>query len=196
MLSTHLIVHHLGNTCVLSYQLAVPLSNPDRAFVRYRIDAGDGFNGENGLVSSRGFDSATHCAYGAAESWAIEDGSSLQFLFGLGTDPARADSDDDGLLDSFELANGMDPNRADMDSDGIPDGWELDHDLDPNDPFDLGLPPPVENCRALAFNIAGDYAAWEMTIEGQGPTDWRVMHITMGAPSLAGESETKYLRKR
>ncbi len=244
-----------GDASVLSYQLAVPLANPDRAFVRYRIDAGDDLNGENGLVSSCGFDSATHCAYGASEYWMIEDGVSLQFLFGLGTDPVFDDSDDDGLLDSFELANGTDPNRADTDSDGIPDGWEFDHGLDPldpadavldfdddglnnfaeylndtnpsgadedhdgvsdgydtdgdgvddgtevengsdpNDPLDLGIPPSLDECRPVDFGIAGDYAAWEMKIEGRGPYDWRTMRLSMEEPGWTGTSGMKLLHK-
>ncbi len=244
-----------GDASVLSYQLAVPLANPDRAFVRYRIDAGDDFNGENGVVSCCGFDSTAYCAYEVAENWPIEDGLSLQFLFGLGTDPVYADSDDDDLLDSFELDNGTNPNRADTDSDGIPDGWEFEHGLDPfdptdaaldpdgdglnnfkeylndtnpsgadedhdgvpdgydtdgdgvddgtevengsdpNDPLDLGFPPSLDECRLIDFGIAGDYAAWEMKIEGLGPYDWRTMRLSMSEPGWSVTSGMKLLYK-
>ena len=240
---------------VLSYQLAVPTDHPERMFVRYRVDAGEEFTGENGVVQSLDFGQGPSHAYGLAESQGIATGLSLQFLFGFGSDPLRADGDDDGLSDVDELENGSDPNRVDTDSDGIPDGWELENGLDPldptdaaldpdgdgldnlgeylnetdpsgddldedgvpdgydtdgdgvddgtevengsdpNDPLDLGIPPPLDECRPIDFGIAGDYAAWEMKIEGLGPYDWRTMRLSMAAPGWSVTSGMKLLHK-
>lgn len=68
----------------------------------------------------------------------------------LGTDPARADTDNDGLHDGGEDRNGncqydpgvdTDPNRADTDNDGLSDGDERDAGTDPldNDSDDDGI---------------------------------------------------------
>lgn len=46
-------------------------------------------------------------------------------IFIHGTDPADADSDDDGLDDGDELRRGTDPNDADTDDDGMSDGAEV-----------------------------------------------------------------------
>ena len=39
--------------------------------------------------------------------------------------PARSDSDSDGILDGVELVNGTDPNKSDSDADGFSDGVEF-----------------------------------------------------------------------
>lgn len=60
----------------------------------------------------------------------------------LGTDPARADTDNDGIHDggedvnmncSYELGIDTDPRRADTDNDGLNDGDERDAGTDPHD---------------------------------------------------------------
>jgi hypothetical protein len=57
----------------------------------------------------------------------------------IGTDPANADSDGDGLNDGEEYGTaavtgtGTDPANADSDGDGLGDGWEVDNGLDPLD---------------------------------------------------------------
>ncbi|PSP93290.1 hypothetical protein BRC78_02230 [Halobacteriales archaeon QH_8_68_33] len=57
----------------------------------------------------------------------IDDGREVA----LGTDPAAADTDEDGLPDARELDLGTDATLADTDGDGLADGAELDHDTDP-----------------------------------------------------------------
>ena len=54
--------------------------------------------------------------------------------FGVTTDPARRDSDLDGLTDEQELLNGTNPTQPDSDGDGLPDGWEVENELDPLSP--------------------------------------------------------------
>jgi hypothetical protein len=46
------------------------------------------------------------------------------------------DADNDELLNHEEYELGTDPAEADTDSDGMPDGWEVDHGLDPKNPAD------------------------------------------------------------
>lgn len=142
----------------------------------------------------------------------------------LGTNPARADTDSDGMADDWELSNGLDPldpgdaapdpdgdslsnleeylnqtnpgadGGRDSDGDGVDDGTEVRRGSDPNDPSDGGAAPPAETIRELVFNIDGDYAAWEMTIQGLGPDDTRTQIITMGAPG-AQQDVSKKLRR-
>lgn len=58
----------------------------------------------------------------------------------LGTNPADADSDDDGVTDGDEVhLHGTDPLAADSDSDGISDGVEIGFGFNPLDPSDAAL---------------------------------------------------------
>ena len=84
----------------------------------------------------------------------IQPGTTVEYRFGLGTDPDSADSDNDGLddwtelyetgtdpwspdtdndglSDGDEIALGTNPHSSDTDGDGLPDGWEVANDLDP-----------------------------------------------------------------
>ena len=49
----------------------------------------------------------------------------------LGTNPLRPDTDGDGLSDVQELALGTSPTNADTDGDGLFDGWEAANQLNP-----------------------------------------------------------------
>lgn len=61
-----------------------------------------------------------------------DDGlSDAEEVLGFRTDPLVADSDGDHLLDAEEIAIGTDPMSADSDGDGMPDGWEALNGLDP-----------------------------------------------------------------
>jgi len=73
-----------------------------------------------------------------ADEYVDTDGDGLSDYYEervLGTtDPADADSDDDGLNDGDEVnTHGTDPNDTDSDDDTLPDGWEVDGGLDPTD---------------------------------------------------------------
>ena len=50
---------------------------------------------------------------------------------GTGTDPAKDDSDGDGLTDEEERRIGTDPFQPDTDGDGMNDGWEQTHGFNP-----------------------------------------------------------------
>ncbi len=91
-------------------------------------------------------------------------------FFRVGT---KADSDGDGLADTFErLVSQTDPLAADSDGDGLPDGWEYENGLDPNlwtdaysDPDGDGIPnlyeyhngtqPQVSDAEQVERIVAG-----------------------------------------
>ena len=100
-----------------------------------------------------------------------------------GADGAAGDPDGDGLSNIDEYRNGCDPQNPDTDGDGVGDGAEVARGANPADASDGGAAPDAGLFRELTFNINGDYAAWEMDIEGLGPDDTRVRRITMGAPN-------------
>jgi hypothetical protein len=100
---------------------------------------------------------------------------------------ATDDPDNDGLSNFDEYLNGTNPFNPDTDGDGVSDGAEVAQGSDPKNVSDNGQPPPPEDILELPFHIYGDYAAWEMTIEGQGPSDHRVLKLNTDAPD---DSET------
>ena len=108
-----------------------------------------------------------------------------------GDDGADGDSDHDGLSNIDEYLNGTNPNLPDSDGDGVSDAVEVANGSDPNDASDGGQAPPVEKFREIEFNIYGDYAAWEMTIQGLGPDDTRTRKISMGRPNAANTTTLK-----
>ena len=79
----------------------------------------------------------------------------------------EADPDSDGLTNEEESFHGTDPYRADTDGDGVPDKEEVEQGTNPIDPLDK-TPPKASQRVAASFYIHGDYAAWEMRIQGQG----------------------------
>lgn len=152
------------------------------------------------------------------------DGLSDRREVELGTDPCSPDTDGDGMTDGWETAHGLDPSSAadddgadgdpdhdglsnldeylndtdplsaDTDGDGVSDRIEVERGADPANPSDGGVAPPPERTRTLTFNVFGDFAAWEMQIEGLGPGDTRVRRISMASPN-ASESEVLEMRK-
>lgn len=89
----------------------------------------------------------------------------------LGTDPRAADSDGDGLGDAVESGSGTDPCNPDSDADGLPDGWEVRYGLDPTDASDGAEADSdgdhVSNGREFA--LGGD-PTWSDT-DGDGLAD-------------------------
>ena len=56
---------------------------------------------------------------------------SIVRVAGTGTDPAKEDSDGDGLTDEEERLIGTDPSQPDTDGDGMNDGWEHTYSFNP-----------------------------------------------------------------
>lgn len=129
---------------------------------------------------------------GMPDGWEVSHG--LNPRNAAGDDGATGDPDHDGLSNIDEYLNNTDPHSADTDGDGVSDRIEVEREADPTDPSDGGQAPPPELFRTLTFNIYGDWAAWEMQIEGLGPEDTRTRRISMGVPA-ASESETMKMRK-
>ena len=126
---------------------------------------------------------------GMSDGW--ENAHGLDPQDSTGDDGADGDIDNDGLSNIDEYLNGTNPNLPDSDGDGVPDGVEVANGSDPNDASDGGQAPPVDKFREIEFNINGDYAAWEMTIEGLGPDDTRTRKISMGRPNAANTTTLK-----
>lgn len=225
-----------------TFQLAMCEADPYTVHVRY-VSFDNSFDDSSATIGAQGPNRKQNFPVAYNTSGSVTNGMVVSYHFGPGSDPAVADTDGDGLLDSLEAIHGSDPRRIDTDSDGIPDKWEIDHGLNPsdaadatqdpdgdelnnlneylndcnpnlpdtdgdgvddgtevrngsnpNDDSDGGQMPPPEFFRALTFNIYGDYAAWEMTVEGLGPDDTRIRRMSMGAPA-ASESEPMRMRK-
>jgi hypothetical protein len=92
------------------------------------------------------------------------------------TNPRRADTDQDGLLDSVETDTGIfvsgsdtgsDPLRADTDGDGFADGQEVLHASNPNDGFntpDFEFTDPLAIINLSAAGLPpGPLASWTNT---------------------------------
>ena len=126
---------------------------------------------------------------GMPDGWENDHGLDPQDS--TGGDGADGDPDNDGLSNIDEYLNGTNPNLPDSDGDGVSDGVEVANGSDPNDASDGGQAPPVDKFREIEFNINGDYAAWEMTIEGLGPDDTRMRKISMGRPNAANTTTLK-----
>ena len=75
---------------------------------------------------------------------------------------SQDDADGDGLSDAYEAwASGTDPAVADTDDDGVSDFAELMNGSDPADGTDIGRPSTSYPYRGLTFNVCrAEYNAW------------------------------------
>ena len=144
---------------------------------------GDGSDDRVEIVLGTDPCAADSDADGLPDGWEVAN--SLDPMDTVGGDGAGGDPDGDGLANLAEYENGSNPRAADTDGDGVPDNVEAMLGSDPADGTDMGLPPPADEVREIAFTIGGDWAAWEMKIEGLGPDDFRMRRISMSGPSEA-----------
>lgn len=103
------------------------------------------------------------------------DGLTDGWEYQYGFDPSVADSSDvtdidsdgDGLTNWEESTCGTNPNCTDTDGDGRSDKQEHEQGTNPLDATDVNA-PSVDETVEVSFLIEGDYAAWEMQIQGRG----------------------------
>ncbi len=126
-----------------------------------------------------------------ADGWEFNNG--LDPLNAAGDDGQQGDPDNDGLSNFEEYINETSPKNPDTDGDNTPDGPEVSQGSAPSDSSDNGQPPPASEIVEVPFSIGGDYASWEMTIQGLGPVDKRTLKLSTDAP---GDSKTKNLKLR
>lgn len=129
---------------------------------------------------------------GMPDGWEASNG--LDPTSAAGADGADGDLDGDGLSNLDEYRNNSNPRSRDTDGDGVSDSVEVANGSDPSDASDRGMKPGDDKFREINFNINGDWAAWDLSIVGQGPNDYRTIHVTMGAPN-APATTTARLRK-
>ena len=121
---------------------------------------------------------------------ALRSGSWVYFAPATGTDPARADTDADGLGDGEEIETGTDPLDPDTDGDGMLDGWELEYSEDGFDPLaDQSLDGDVD-LRPGADPDGDGLTNVEESRLGTDPFTWTAYE---GAPDedRAGRSRTR-----
>ena len=142
-------------TNAISFQVAIPTSRTDRAFVRYRGIRGECMDGADVAVGLQGFAGRTLVSYCDRRPGRLCEDLSLQFLFGSGADPLVRDTDGDGLDDFVEAAAGTDPRRGDTDFDGMPDHWEVAYGLFPRDARDASMDVDADGLSNLDEYLNG-----------------------------------------
>jgi hypothetical protein len=109
--------------------------------------------------------------------------------FQLGTDPTKADSDGDGLLDGQEvLKYHSNPAVVDTDGDGIPDGVEVQSGSDPADSHSFFLNKALASLEAKP----GNFTLTVNSIQGQASQQLSILgHLIDGKTTIDLTSTTK-----
>ena len=175
---------------------------PPRTTVEYHL--GHGTNPLAADSDADGLDDRLELSLGTLPSCSDSDGDGMpdgwEVAHGLdprsasGDDGASGDVDHDGLCNYDESLLGCDPRSADSDGDGVSDYQEICNGSDPADGADRGVPSARFPYRALRFDVYGDYAAWCMTIAGEGPADDWSDTVSMASPGV-GNEKLKILKK-
>ena len=132
----HDVRRGFGSTDGATFQVVVPDGTGDVVRVSY-LSADFWMDGSGAVVgvqdkthtSSNGY---AHIDWDFSAQGPILPQTTVEYRFGTGTDPTRADSDDDGIDDAYELyLTGTDPWNEDTDGDGLDDGNEAALGTDP-----------------------------------------------------------------
>lgn len=188
----------IGSNAVVELACADFPTDGMRASAFYRLASQDDSDGD-GLTDREeewvlGTDPASPDTDGDGmpDGWEVAHG--LDPRSASGDDGASGDVDHDGLCNYDESLLGCDPRSADSDGDGVSDYQEICSGSDPADGADRGVPSARFPYRALRFDVYGDYAAWCMTIAGEGPADDWSDTVSMASPGV-GNEKLKILKK-
>ena len=125
-----------GNGNEVSFQISIPRTTPDVAYVRYG-DILDGRTSGNTTIGIQGgkeggFPNSPRLNYYyKSVPPVLTNGFALAFNFGTGGSPLVADTDGDGLDDRIEAEIGTNPRREDTDGDGFTDTEEIGYGMNP-----------------------------------------------------------------
>ena len=179
---SHVGFYYGSTNDYVSFQVQLPEASTNTACVVFSEASGLG-TGESatlGAWTSRGESVQFSCN----EPDTAFPGLVLVYHFGLGTDPAKADTDGDGLSDGEELTAGTDPTDPDWDCDGLPDGYEVQLGTSPldDDSDNDRLPDGWEHFHAPFDPLDGTDGTADEDLDGltnaeeilDSHTDWQL----------------------
>jgi hypothetical protein len=105
-----------------------------------------------------------------------------------GDEGTLGDPDSDNLTNLDEYQNGSHPRITDTDGDGMNDGDEVAQGSNPSDAADQAR-LPLDPVEVVTFHVYGDWAAWEMRIQGQGPRDFQLYSVVSPKDGVAATVE-------
>ena len=113
-----------------TFQVVIPKSETNTVYVHY-LEMTNWFDGSSATVGAQLPNAHRSFQISFNEAGSVPSGTTVAYRLGTGSDPCKADSDGDGMLDGVEFAMGLSAKFADTDMDGLPDGWEVANGLDP-----------------------------------------------------------------
>lgn len=117
-------------SCVATFQIVIPQSEPNTVYVHYISVSGD-FDGSGATVGAQLPERERVFPIAFNKAGSVYGGLVIAYHFGSGSNPLCNDSDADGLGDDVEAAVGSSSRYDDSDLDGMTDYWEYMHGLHP-----------------------------------------------------------------
>ena len=126
---------------------------------------------EDGLNDGEEVTLGTNPTHPDSDGDALNDGWERRYGFNPTTPNSAsdtdADPDNDGLANWEESTHNTHPRVADTDGDGVSDQEEITQGSDPLNPEDA-QPLDKKDTVDVEFSVNGDYAAWELKVQGRG----------------------------